>query len=250
MTTVRVFPNEDEVAAQASDFILRAAQDAISARGRFTLALTGGTTPEKTYGLLAQPHHATQLDWSKVFLFWGDDRFVPPDDPRSNFGMASRTLLDKVPVPVANIYPMPTGADAPAQAADYYAGTLAQFFGIPAGDLTPPQFDLVLLGMGDDGHVASLFPGFPSLEVDDRWVVSSPPGTLPPPVDRVTLTFPVLNAARQVLFIVTGGKKSDAVHDVLEGGAARERRPAAGITPTGGDVVWLIDRDAASLIHP
>ena len=249
MTTVNVFPNADEVSARASEFILRAGQAAIADHGRFTIALTGGSTPEVTYSLLAQPHHAAQLDWSKVFLFWGDDRFVPPDDERSNFGMASRTLLDKVLVPNDNIYPMPNSAVSAAQAADYYADTLAQFFDIPSGDSTPPRFDLVLLGMGDDGHIASLFPGFPTLEITDRWVVSSPPGTLPPPVDRVTLTFPVLNAAHQVLFIVTGDRKAEAVQDVLEGGALRGRRPAAGIRLTSGEVFWLLDQNAAKLLH-
>lgn len=245
MTTIRIFPNDDELSAQTADFIIQSAREAVLARGRFTLAFTGGSSPQKAYSLLAQPHHAQQIDWTKSFLFWGDDRFVPPDDERSNFGMVSRILLDHVPVPVANIFPMPVEADSPAQAADYYADTLTQFFDAPVGENTPPQFDLILLGLGDDGHVASLFPGFPTLDVTDRWVVSSAPGTMPPPVDRVSVTYPVLNAARQVLFIVNGEKKAEAVQDILEGGAPRERRPAAGVQPVG-ELVWYLDQAAAS----
>jgi 6-phosphogluconolactonase len=227
------------------EFIIQAARDAISARGRFSIALTGGSSPQQTYSLLAQPEHVGQIDWEKTFLFFGDDRFVPPDDERSNFGMASRLMIEHVPIPTANIYPMPVEAQDPAQAAGLYADTLAQFFAVPAGSPTPPQFDLILLGLGDDGHIASLFPGYPTLEVTDRWVVSSPAGTLPPPVDRITLTYPVLNAARQVLFMVTGGNKAEAVQDILEGGAAKEKRPAAGIQPAG-ELIWYLDQNAAS----
>ena len=244
MADIRIFPTSDEVSAQAVEVILDAAREAIAARGRFTLAFTGGSAPKKTYSLLARPDRAGQIDWAKWFLFWGDDRFVPPDDDRSNFGMVSGLLLEHVPVPEANIYPVPVQAQNPAQAADYYADTLAQFFGIaPGGDA--PSFDLILLGLGDDGHIASLFPGFPTLGVEDRWVVSSPPGTLPPPVDRVSLTYPVLNAARQVLFIVTGENKADAVGDILDSHAPRERRPGAGVHPAG-DLIWLLDQAAAS----
>ncbi len=249
MTSIRTFANVHEVSAQAAEFIQQAAAAAISARGRFTLAFTGGSTPEETYNLLAQPHRARQIDWAKWFLFWGDDRFVPPEDGRSNFGMTARALLDQVAALAGNTFPMPIQADTPAHGAELYENTLRQFFGTPLGDNTPPAFDLVLLGLGDDGHIASLFPGFPTLEVADRWVVSSPPGTLPPPVDRITFTYPVLNAARQVLFIVAGEKKAEAVQDVLEGGAPRERRPAAGIRPTGGEVIWMLDQAAAGRLQ-
>ena len=247
MADVRIWPNADELAAQAADFIITRAREAIAARGRFTLVFTGGSTPERAYTLLAQPHMATQIDWAKCFLFWGDERFVPSDDARSNYGMAWRTLLEPIraSVPMLNIWPMPTEARDPAQGADLYADALAQFFALPP-HADPPSFDLVLLGLGDDGHIASLFPGHPTLEVADRWVVSSPPGTLPPPVDRITLTFPVLNAAREVLFIVSGASKAEAVHDILEGSPVIQQRPAVGIRPAGGAVTWLLDKDAAS----
>ncbi len=249
MAEIRIWPTADELAAQAAHFIIGAAREAIAARGRFTLVLTGGTTPEKTYTLLAQPHMAAQVDWAKCFLFWGDERFVPSDDERSNYGMARRTLLESVraSLPPENVFPMPVQAHSPAQGADGYAGALAQFFELPPG-AAPPSFDLVLLGLGDDGHVASLFPGHPTLDITDRWVVSSPPGTLPPPVDRITLTFPTLNAARQVLFMVAGGKKAGAVRDILEANPAVPQRPGAGVQPTRGSLTWFLDREAASLL--
>lgn len=247
MADVRIWPNADELAAQAADFIITSAREAIAARGRFTLVFTGGSTPERAYTLLSQPHMAAQVEWAKCFFFWGDERFVPPDDERSNYGMAWRTLLEPIraSVPMLNIWPMPVEAHGPAQGAGLYAGALAKFFGLPPG-ADPPSFDLILLGLGDDGHVASLFPGHPTLDVTDQWVVSSPPGTLPPPVDRITLTFPVLNAARQVLFLVAGSNKAEAVQDILEGTPTIQKRPGVGIQPPHGTVTWLLDKDAAS----
>lgn len=250
MADVRIWPNEDELAAQAAEFIIQSAREAIAARGRFTLVFTGGSTPERMYTLLGQPHMAAQIDWAKCFLFWGDERFVPPDDERSNYGMTWRTLIERVraSTPMENIFPMPVQAGSPAQGADYYADSLQQFFGLPVDGAEPPRFDLVLLGLGDDGHVASLFPGYPTLHITDRWVVSSPPGTLPPPVDRITLTFPVLNAARQILFMVSGDKKAEAVRDIIEGEAPLDRRPGVGVQPTDGVVTWLLDKSAARLL--
>lgn len=249
MADVRIWPNADELAAQAVEFVIQAARQAVSARGRFTCALTGGSTPERAYTLLSQPHLASGVDWAKCFLFWGDERFVPSGDERSNYGMAWRTLIEplRAQIPMENIWPMPVGACGPAQGADLYADALAQFFDLPPG-ADPPPFDLVLLGLGDDGHVASLFPGHPTLDVTDRWVISSPPGALPPPVDRITLTFPALNAARQVLFLVSGAKKAEAVRDILEGNPSIQQRPGVGVRPANGAVTWLLDKDAASLL--
>ncbi|MDQ2798408.1 MAG: 6-phosphogluconolactonase, partial [Armatimonadota bacterium] len=130
---------------------------------------------------------------------------------------------------------------------DYYADTLRQFFQIPIG-ASPPQFDLILLGLGRDGHAVSLFPASPSLDVTDRWVVSNPPGTLPPPVDRITMTFPVLNAARSVAFLVSGEDKNEIVQAVLEGNAPRDVYPAVGVQPERGELTWLLDKAAAGLL--
>jgi len=246
MTNVLIFPEETALAAAAAAFILRVAQDAIAERGRFTIALTGGSSPVKAYQLLAHTP-AERADWGKWEVFLGDDRFVSPDDDRSNFGQARRTLLSHIPLSTDHIYPIATDAASPEEAALQYVETLGQVFDLPVNG-PPPVFDLILLGMGDDGHCASLFPHMPTLNVMDRWVISSPPGTLPPPVDRVTMTFPVLNAAREVLFLVSGFKKAIPLRDILEGGATPEVHPAAAVQPVQGELTWLLDTAAASLL--
>lgn len=243
---IQIFANDDALADHAAALILQAAHDPLAARGRFTIALTGGSSPVKTYERLARLP-AEQADWGKWFVFLGDERFVPANDPRSNYGQARRTLLAHVPIPVAQIYPIPTEAPTVGEAAARYAETLSQVFGTPLSG-PPPAFDLILLGLGDDGHTASLFPGYPSLDVTDRWVIASPPGTLPPPVDRVTFTFPLLNAARQVAFLVAGEKKAQPARDILEGGASRQEHPAAGVSPVNGTLTWLLDEAAAGLL--
>jgi 6-phosphogluconolactonase len=199
--------------------------------------------------MLAQPARAADIDWSKTYLFFGDERFVPPDDVRSNFAMAKRSLLDPFPVDPSHLFPIPTRGKTPAECAAEYAAELARFFSTST-DGPPPRFDLILLGMGEDGHTASLMPGSPALEVNDAWVTWSPAGTLPREVDRITLTYPVLNAAREVLFLVTGGKKAAVVRDVLEADVPREQRPAAGVNPVDGTLTWLVDEGAAMLLAP
>lgn len=242
---LQVFSGSDALTAQAVALFAQAARDAIAARGRFTVALTGGSSPKGTYERLAQAPLSSPVDWASVFVFLGDERFVPYDDERSNFGMCRSLLLDHVLIPAAQVLPIPTSTATPDEAAAEYAQNLARVFAQPT-EGPPPALDLILLGMGDDGHCASLFPGMPTLHVGDRWVVSSPPGTLPPPVDRVTFTFPVLNAARQVVFLVTGEKKAAPVRDIFEGGAGVNRHPAAGVHPTNGKLTWLLDEAAAS----
>lgn len=212
------------------------------------LALAGGSTPERTYSLLAQPNRRGRIDWAHTFLFFGDERFVPANDPSSNFAVVQRTLLAPALVPAGHAFPVPTQLPTAAAAAFEYATTLAKVFGIAEGS-DQPRFDLILLGLGDDGHTASLFPGAASLSVTDRWVVASPPGTLPPRVERITLTFPVLNGAREILFLVSGRNKAEALHDVLEGQPSREERPAAYVRPVDGTLTWLVDEAAATLLR-
>ncbi len=241
---VTICKDGDDLAAHAADLIAQAAEAAIRARGRAMLALAGGSTPAKTYGLMAQPARRNRVDWARTYLFFGDERFVRPNDPSSNFAMVQRTLLAPVRVPAGHAFAVPTQLGTAAAAAAAYAAALTEAFGIgEAGG--PPRFDLILLGLGEDGHTASLFPGAASLAVTDRWVVASPPGILPPPVDRVTLTFPVLNAAREIVFLVSGQNKAEALCDVLEGRPTREERPAAGIRPVDGTLTWLVDAAAA-----
>lgn len=241
---VMIFKDGDDLAEHAADHMIRVTQDAIRVRGRAMLALAGGSTPKNTYRLLARPDRRRRIDWAHTYLFFGDERLVRPDDPSSNFAMVQRTLLAPASVPAGHVFPVPTQLGT-AAAAGQYAATLTKAFGIvESGE--PPRFDLILLGLGDDGHTASLFPGADSLSVTDRWVVASPPGLLPPPVERVTLTFPVLNAAHEIVFLVSGQNKAEALHDVLEGRPSREARPAAGVCPVGGTLTWLVDEAAGN----
>ena len=245
MINYEVLPDTDALAARAVQLIGEAVREAIAARGRFTIALTGGSSPKKTYALLAAAPDT--VDWAKTFVFLGDDRFVPFSSDSSNFEMCRELLLSHVPVPAGQIFPIRTDTATKEEAAALYAETLSQVFGVPLSG-PPPVFDLILLGMGEDGHCASLFPGMPTLTVTDKWVVSSPPGTLPPPVDRVTFTFPVLNAARNVLFQVDGEKKASVVRDILGGHSAVDVHPSAGVRPNNGKLLWLLDTAAGSLL--
>ena len=239
---LRVFEGADALADAAADRIIHTAQDAIDARGRFLLVLAGGATPEMTYQRLARRPAA--VDWSRTYIFFGDERFVPADDPRSNFAMARRTLLAWAPIPPSQVFPVPTDRPTVDAAARAYAEQLREFFG-PEASGGPPRFDLILLGLGEDGHTASLFPGSPALDVQTQWATWSAPGILPPPVDRVTLTYPVLNAARQVVFLVAGERKASVLREILEDAVSPASRPAAGIRPADGEPNWFVDREAS-----
>ncbi len=244
---ILVCADSDALAARATELFITAARDAIAEKGRFTVALSGGSTPEKLYALLATPENAARVQWDSVYVFMGDERFVPSTDENSNFGKAQASLLSHVPIPASNLFPMPTPPVVTdlADGARRYVSTLSTFWELP--DLTnPPVLDFVIMGLGEDGHTASLFPGNPSLDTVRNWVVGSPPGTLPPPVDRLTLTLPVFNAARQTVFLVSGAKKAEAVQDVLENHPTPSVRPAAGVQPTDGKLIWLLDEEAAS----
>jgi 6-phosphogluconolactonase len=250
MTTPSLLICKDSrlLAALAADFVTECAQEAIEQRGRFLLVLAGGSTPEETYSLLAQPERSGAIDWPKTYFFFGDERFVPPGDDHSNYGMARRTLLAHVPVQPLQVFPVPTQAKSAAEAAARYDAELTRFFNLDSNHGTPPRFDLILLGLGEDGHTASLFPEAAALGVDDAWVTWSRPGVLPPPVDRITMTYPALNAARNVAFLVVGANKARALHDILEGHATRDDRPAAGVQLVNGAVTWLVDENAAKLL--
>ena len=238
------------VASEAGKHVLAAAGSAISDRGRFTLVLAGGSTPAALYELLASPPYSSRIDWPRVEVFFGDERCVPPDHASSNYAMAQRTLLSRVPLLSQNIHRI-SGELPPAEAAAAYAETIGSVL-LPENALVP-RFDLILLGMGDDGHTASLFPGMPALHERDAWVVSSPvPDYVRPAVARVTLTLPVLNAAREVLFLVTGQAKAETVRRVLrdaEHEVAAAALPAAQVRPRDGGLMWLLDESAGSLLE-
>ena len=224
--------------AAARDFAAKA-EAAIGERGRFTVALAGGSTPKATYEILARDY-ADELDWSKVHIFFGDERTVPPDHEDSNYRMAQRTLLSHVPV--GSVHRM-RGELPPAEAAAAYEEELREFFG--ASD-EPPSLDLILLGIGEDGHTASLFPETSALEIHDRWVVANP--VLKLETTRLTLTVPVINSARAVNFLVAGAGKAEALKQILQGDADPRQYPAKLVRPAGGPV-WMVDRAAAKFLR-
>ncbi len=234
-----------EVSRRAADRFLRLTAEAQAHYRAFTVALSGGSTPKGLYVLLAQEPYRSQVPWDLVHVFWGDERCVPPDHAESNYKLAYDALLSQVPLPETNIHRVPTEHGDCAGAAADYAQELVTFFGLEGRAL--PHFDLLLLGVGDDGHTASLFPGKPALDERDALVVASPPGRLPPPLDRVTLTLPVLNAARHVVFLATGKGKTEIVTRILAGVDATEGDllPAQRVRPDDGTLTWIIDQAAA-----
>jgi 6-phosphogluconolactonase len=225
----------------AAEEILRAADDAVAQRGRFTIALSGGSTPRNLYTLIAANAGAS-LPWDQMFFFWGDERHVPPDDPDSNYRMAKETLLSKAPIPPGNAFPIPAENPDAAAAAEAYEQTLRKFFDLAPGEF--PRFDLILLGIGPDGHTASLFPDTVALQERSRLVVANWVEKLK--TDRITLTLPVLNAARRVAFLVSGIDKAAALHEVLEGNGPAEKYPSKLVQPSAGKLIWFVDRAAAS----
>src|SRR5213594_4751785 len=242
-STLTVCSDPAALAETAANLIIDAATEAVRERGRFMLCLAGGETPRKTYALLALPAFSERVRWDRTWAFFGDERVVPPDHAESNYRMAHETLLSRVPIPTAHILRM-RGEEADADsAAAAYAASLTEVFGTRRGEL--PRFDLVLLGLGVDGHTASLFPGSPVLREVFRTVAAVHVAAAQIP-QRLTLTFPVLNAAARVIFLVAGAEKAKIVRTVLSEPA---RLPAALARPTDGELVWLTDRAAAAL-HP
>jgi 6-phosphogluconolactonase len=236
---IRVYPDLESLSRAAAALIATQANLAVAARGRFSVALAGGATPRRTYEMLAAPPLVDQAPWDRVHVFWGDERCVPPDDPRSNAHMAKAAWLDRVPIPKDQIHPLNCAPD-PAAAARGYEAQLREFF---AG--APPRLDLVLLGLGHDGHTASLFPGTTVLEEKERWAaaVYVAEGT-----SRVTLTAPLINQAALVAFLVAGGDKAEVLREVLHGPRDPARLPAQLIRPQNGELLWLADRQAAALV--
>jgi 6-phosphogluconolactonase len=237
---IQSFPTPELLADSVARHVVALASDAISAAGRFTLALSGGSTPRAAYARLATDDLAHQVDWRLTHVLWGDERCVPPDDPRSNYRMAKEALLDRVPIPAPQIHRM-RGEDDPEKAAAEYQGELRAL--LDGGGL-----DLALLGMGEDGHTASLFPGQAAVHETARWVVAvpSPEGGL----WRITLTPAVLNAARNVTFLVSGTSKAARLQQVLQGPSTPDLLPAQAIRPLRGRLIWMVDQAAAGRLRP
>lgn len=234
---IRVCDDPENLSRAAAELFTIAAQRAVAARGRFSVVLAGGSTPRRSYQMLARPPVCNQVPWAQVHVFWGDERCVPPHDPRSNARMAHEALLGQVPLPAAQVHPMNCTGD-PAAAARDYQQQLKIFFG--KGE---PRFDLILLGLGSDGHTASLFPDSPALAENTRWVVE----TRKPEEDfsRTTLTLPLINHAALVVFLVAGESKTAILRQMLAAGATDPPLPAQLIRPQPGELLWLVDRAAA-----
>jgi 6-phosphogluconolactonase len=232
-----VLPDAEAVAEAAAALFGGLARRAVARRGRFAVALAGGETPLGCYRRLAGPPHRDAVPWERVHVFWGDERCVPPDDPRSNERAARAALLDRVPIPAAQVHPIRCAAD-PERAARAYEEVLAAFF---AG--APERLDLALLGLGADGHTASLFPGSPALAERRRRAVAVTDREPP----RVTLTAPLLARSRRIVFLVAGAAKAGAVRDAL-GVAGATDPPARRVDPGTRRAQWLLDREAVELL--
>jgi 6-phosphogluconolactonase len=230
----------DELNRKAAEQFIELANKAIQRSGQFTVALSGGSTPKGLYALLATAGYRDRIDWFRVHLFWGDERCVPPDHPDSNFRMVQESLLSKVQIPSENVHRMMREKE-PEQAATEYEEHLRQFFHLPRGGV--PRFDLIFLGLGEDGHAASLFPGSPALDEQNRLVATVYVERLK--AYRLTLTLPVINAAAQVSFLITGENKSSIVKALLGADAASSKYPAGRVRPVNGQLTWFITQDAA-----
>lgn len=236
-----ILPDAQALAREAAQRFADLAREAAESRGRFSAVLSGGSTPAPTYRLLAEEPWRSLVPWAAVHLFWGDERCVPPDDPESNYHLADAALISRVPLPPENIHRM-QAALGPKAASDLYEEALVDYFCGPW-----PRFDLVLLGVGEDGHTASLFPGSPALQEAERLALPAEARYQNRPAQRVTLTLPALNSARQVLFLVSGEAKAGIVQAILEG--PEGDYPAQRIQPAAGELTWLLDQPAASRLR-
>jgi 6-phosphogluconolactonase len=238
-----VFDDPAALADAAAQAIAECAEEAVAARGRFMVALAGGSTPRATYERLAQPPLRDRMPWDRTWIFFGDERGVTPDHPDSNYRMANEALLSKVPIPAKQIARIRGEAEDPETAATEYGQRLSEVFECKRGGL--PRFDLILLGMGVDGHTGSLFPGSPVLKEVFRPVaaVHASAASIP---QRFTFTLPVINTAARVMFLVAGGEKAKVLKAVLN--EPTGALPAALVRPTNGRLTWLLDRAAAALV--
>jgi 6-phosphogluconolactonase len=254
---IRVFSTSEALADAVARHVAECAEESIAATGLFILALSGGSTPEAAYRQLTTDDHPahegrahlTPDDWRLTHIFWGDERCVPPDDPRSNYRMAKEALLDRVPIPAEHIHRI-RGEDDPETAASNYERELR-------GLLPDGEIDLVLLGLGEDGHTASLFLGDPAIHEQTRWVVAVPGNSrspltshLLPGIWRVTLTPGILNRAKNVTFVVSGANKAETLQRVLEQPLNPDALPAQAIRPAQGRVTWMVDQAAAGRVKP
>ncbi|MCY7368007.1 MAG: 6-phosphogluconolactonase [Chamaesiphon sp.] len=234
---VRICPDRQTLIETAYTLIIERVRTALAERQSCSIALSGGSTPQPLYAALA----LADLPWDRIHIFWGDERYVPASDPDSNYGMARRVWLDLVPIPSANVHPMPTDLSQPQLAASEYDRQITAHFGLEPGSI--PVFDIILLGMGDDGHTASLFPHTAALSVVDQLVTVGDKDGHP----RLTFTFPLINQARSTIFLVSGASKQPALAAVFAPAGDITAYPSRGITPQG-ELLWLLDAPAGELI--
>lgn len=235
---IRIFDNTQQLTEAAATLFIATAKQAIAENGKFTVALTGGSSPIALHKILASAEYQTMIDWEKFFVFWGDERWVPFDDERSNTKMAFETLLNHVPIPKDHIYKMYSETLSPEEHAVQYEAEIKAVLGENGA------FDLILLGMGDDGHTASLFPHTAVLAEDKKWVDAY--YLEPQSMYRITLTAPLINRAKNIVVITFGEKKTDALYEVLEGERNPQEYPSQLLAPTNGKLLFLTDRVAAS----
>ena len=242
---IRVLTTPQELFAAAAEEIVHLANAAVSEHERFTIALSGGSTPKALYNLLAT-NARTTLPWDRMYFFWSDERHGAPTDPDSNYRMANEAMLSKVPVPPGNIFRMMGENPDVSAAAQGYESLLRKFFEVQPGAI--PKFDLILLGMGPDGHTASLFPGTAGLQEKSRLVIANRVEKLKG--ERLSFTYPLINAASCVAFLVSGVDKASVLCSVLEQNVPGEEYPAKLVQPTDGKLIWFVDRAAASGLSP
>lgn len=235
---IQVFQTATALTEAIAGFIIHIAKKAIAAKGRYTMVLSGGHTPEQLYSLLAQPPYREQIDWDKTFIFWGDERCVPLEDKDNNAHMAKVTLLDHIKIPAANIYPILVDLP-PAEAADRYERTISKFF-----NNEPPRFDLILLGLGENGHTASLFPGTDVVFEKTRLVKEV--YVAEQKMFRITMTASLIGKGDNIIFLVEGAAKTDVLKQVIEGPYEPEKLPAQLIKPVHGHLYWFLDKAAAA----
>lgn len=239
---LHIFPNAEAVATEAAHFIVHRIREVLSRQDRFTICLSGGSTPKRLHQLLAEEPLQSQVDWSKIHVFWGDERYVPLEDERNNARMAYDTLLNKVNIPEEQIHVMRTDYDSPADSAAAYEKILHQYF-----DNQPHSFDLLLLGMGDDAHTLSLFPNTEVIHENTRWCSSF--FLEQQDMFRVTITRPIANRSSCILFLTTGAGKAKALANVLEGPRDIDQYPSQSVQATEGTTIWMVDEAAAAALE-
>lgn len=241
--TIDRFADREQLSLAAADALASVGTDAIRSRGRFVVALAGGHTPRRLYETLTKPEYRPKLDWGRAEFFWGDERCVAPDHEDSNYRMAREILLEPLRINPAKIHRMQAERPDLEAAADDYAAEIAACYDVTT-NAPPPRFDLVLLGLGEDGHTASLFPYTRALVVTDRWIVANELIELS--INRMTMTFPLINRARTIFFLVPGSAKGHALANAFGDSNDIARYPSRGVHPRGGQVRWFIDGDAAA----